>query len=301
MTHDHGLVSVPRGLSLQQACISGASCWLASCGWSSENPACLCRLPSVDFERRERSYVASTNTAIEWTDKTWNPTVGCNKVSPGCKHCYAEAITKRFHNRFPNGFAFTLHPERLEEPLRWRKSSRVFVNSMSDLFHEQMPLSFLQKIFEVMVHSPQHVFQILTKRHERMLELAPDLPWPNNVWMGVSVENQNYVHRVDYLREVPAAVRFLSCEPLLGPLQLDLKDIHWVIVGGESGLGHRPIEIDWVRHIRKQTRMNEVSFFFKQWGGRHPTAGGRTLDGRTWDEMPVAYSSHREHLKSASS
>jgi protein gp37 len=233
--------------------------------------------------------VASTNTTIEWTDKTWNPTVGCNKVSPGCKHCYAETITKRFRNHFPNGFEFTLHPERLDEPRRWRKPSRVFVNSMSDLFHERMPLAFLHKIFEVMEECPQHVFQILTKRHQRMVELAQQLPWSENVWMGVSVENQDYAHRVDYLRRVPAAVRFLSCEPLLGPLDLDLEGIHWVIVGGESGPGHRPIEADWVRSIRDQADASGAAFFFKQWGGLRPKSGGRDLDGRTYDEMPDAY------------
>lgn len=230
--------------------------------------------------------MASTKTAIEWTDKTWNPTVGCNKVSPGCKHCYAEAITKRFKNHFPNGFEFALHPDRLEEPKRWRKPSRVFVNSMSDLFHENMPPDFLKEIFRVMEECPKHVFQILTKRHERMLELAPELEWPENVWMGVSVENQDYVHRVDYLRRVPASVRFLSCEPLLGPLDLDLSGIHWVIVGGESGPKHRPVEADWVRSIRGRTEDAGAAFFFKQWGGRHPKAGGRELDGRTHDEMP---------------
>ncbi len=238
--------------------------------------------------------MASTKTAIEWTDKTWNPTVGCNKVSPGCKHCYAEALTKRFRNHFENGFTFTLHPERLDEPRRWRKPSRVFVNSMSDLFHERMPFEFLEEIFRVMEECPRHVFQILTKRHERLLELAPELDWPENVWMGVSVENQDYAHRVDYLRQVPAAVRFLSCEPLIGPLDLDLEGIHWVIVGGESGPKHRPIEVSWVRGIREQTHNAGAAFFFKQWGGIRPKAGGRELDGRTYDEMPGAYLVHNE-------
>ncbi len=238
--------------------------------------------------------MASTNTAIEWTDKTWNPTTGCNKVSPGCKHCYAEALTKRFRNHFENGFDFTLHPERLGEPRRWRKPSRVFVNSMSDLFHERMPFEFLEEIFRVMEECPRHVFQILTKRHERLLELAPELDWPENVWMGVSVENQDYAHRVDYLRRVPAAVRFLSCEPLIGPLDLDLEGIHWIIVGGESGPKHRPIEVSWVRDIREQTHAAGAAFFFKQWGGIRPKAGGRELDGRTHDEMPGAYLVHTE-------
>ncbi len=236
--------------------------------------------------------MSSTSTAIEWTDKTWNPTTGCNKVSPGCKHCYAETVTKRFTQHFPNGFEFTLRPERLEEPRRWRKPSRVFVNSMSDLFHERMPDRFLEEVFQVMAECPRHVFQVLTKRHERLLELAPELDWPRNVWMGVSVENQDYAHRADYLRRVPAAVRFLSCEPLLGPLRLDLEGIHWVIVGGESGRGHRPIEAGWVRAVRSQCREAGAAFFFKQWGGLRPKAGGRELDGRVHDEMPAAWAAH---------
>ena len=240
--------------------------------------------------------MASTHTGIEWTDKTWNPTTGCTKVSPGCKLCYAEAITKRFHTNFPNGFAFTLHPKRLYEPLKWRKPSRVFVNSMSDLFHEAMPLAFLQETFAVMEQAERHVFQILTKRSERLLELSSQLPWPNNVWVGVSVENQRYAHRVDALRQVPAHVRFLSCEPLLGPLELDLSGIHWVITGGESGPKHRPIEVDWVRSIREQCNLAEVAFFHKQWGGTRPKSNGRTLDGRTYDEMPSAWYQHVEQL-----
>lgn len=236
--------------------------------------------------------MASTSTAIEWTDKTWNPTTGCNKVSPGCKHCYAETITKRFHTNFPNGFRFTLHPERLGEPLKWRKPSRVFVNSMSDLFHEQMPISFLAQVFEVMRKADHHIFQILTKRHERLVELAPLLPWPDNVWMGVSVENQRYVNRVDYLRQVPAKVRFLSCEPLLGPLELDLTNIHWVITGGESGPKHRPIKEEWVRSIRDQCQEEGVAFFHKQWGGVRPKSNGRDLDGRLYDDVPPAWQKH---------
>ena len=233
--------------------------------------------------------MASTNTTIEWTDKTWNPTTGCNKVSPGCKFCYAEAITKRFHNNFPDGFKFSLHPERLNEPLKWRKPSRVFVNSMSDLFHEDMPFDFLSQVFEVMRKADQHVFQILTKRHERLVELAPLLPWPDNVWMGVSVENQKYAHRVDHLRQVPAKVRFLSCEPLLGLLELDLTGIHWVITGGESGPKHRPIKEEWVRSIRDQCKAADVAFFHKQWGGARPKSNGRLLDGELYEAMPAAY------------
>ncbi len=241
--------------------------------------------------------MSSTNTSIEWTDKTWNPTTGCNKVSPGCKHCYAEALTRRFHNHFPNGFEFTMHPERLNEPRRWRKPSRVFVNSMSDLFHERMPLDFLKEIFGVMAECPRHVFQILTKRHERLVQVAPELEWPKNVWMGVSVETQDYAHRVDHLRQVPAAVRFLSCEPLLGPLNLNLEGIDWIIVGGESGRGHRPIDAEWVRFLRAQARSGDAAFFFKQWGGIRPKAGGRELDGHVYDEMPYAWTRHLSGLE----
>jgi protein gp37 len=233
--------------------------------------------------------MSSTKTSIEWTDKTWNPTTGCTKVSPGCKFCYAEAITQRFAGSFPNGFQFTMHPIRLEEPKRWRTPSRVFVNSMSDLFHEEMPLEFLQQIFRVMKDCPQHIFQVLTKRHQRMLELAPLLEWAPNIWMGVSVETQKYTKRIDYLRNVPATVRFLSCEPLLGPLDLDLTGIHWVITGGESGQHHRPIEIDWVRSIREQCELMGVAFFHKQWGGRTPKSGGRELDGRIWEQLPTEW------------
>jgi protein gp37 len=178
--------------------------------------------------------MSSINTGIEWTDRTWNPTTGCDKVSPGCTHCYAEALTKRFHTNFPNGFDLTLHRNRLEEPKRWKKPSRIFVNSMSDLFHEEVPIDFLKEVFEVMRETPWHIYQILTKRDKRLVELAPQLEWSDNIWMGVSVENQNYVHRVDSLRQVDAKLRFLSCEPLLGPLQLDLNGIHLVIVGAKT-------------------------------------------------------------------
>jgi protein gp37 len=243
-----------------------------------------------------RRCVASTKTGIEWTDRTWNPTTGCTKVSPGCKFCYAETITKRFHSNFPNGFKFTLHPERLSEPLKWRKPSKIFVNSMSDLFHPDMPLEFLQQVFSVMERCPQHVFQILTKRHERMLELAPELPWPDNVWLGVSVETQKYVPRIDFLRRVPAKVRFLSCEPLLGPLDLDLRGIHWVITGGESGPKHRPIKEAWVKSIRDQCEAASVAYFHKQWGGVRPKSNGRELDGRTYDQMPSEWGRHLHRL-----
>jgi protein gp37 len=230
--------------------------------------------------------MANARTTIEWTDATWNPTTGCDKVSPGCKHCYAERITERFPQAFPQGFRFTLHPERLREPYRWRKPRRVFVNSMSDLFHERMPISFLLEVFRVMRETPWHTYQILTKRHQRLLELDPLIDWPENVWMGVSVENQEYAHRVDFLRQTGARVKFVSCEPLLGPLELDLRGIHWVIVGGESGPDHRPVDPAWVRSVRDQCQRAGVPFFFKQWGGRTPKSGGRLLDGRTWDEFP---------------
>lgn len=237
--------------------------------------------------------MSSTHTGIEWTDKTWNPTTGCNKVSPGCLHCYAEALTKRFPNNFKNGFDLTLHPERLEEPLKWRTPSRIFVNSMSDLFHEDVPLDFIKKVFQVIHATPWHIYQILTKRHERLLELASELEFHENIWLGVSVENQNYVHRIDFLRQVPVAVRFLSCEPLLDELNLDLTDIHWVIVGGESGQKHRPLKTEWVKDIHDQCQAAGVAFFFKQIGGRTSKAGGRLLDSRIWDEMPDAWKRHQ--------
>jgi protein gp37 len=240
--------------------------------------------------------MANIHSKIEWTDRTWNPTTGCSKVSAGCKYCYAEILTQRFTNHFVNGFQFTLHEDRLEQPLHWRKPNRIFVNSMSDLFHEDMPLEFLHRVFAVMRQCPQHIFQILTKRHERLLELSPLLEWSENIWMGVSVENQEYAHRVDYLRRVPAHVRFLSCEPLIGALELDLTGIHWVITGGESGAGHRPISADWVRAIRDQCLESGVAFFHKQWGGLTPKSGGRELDGVLWDDMPSAWTTHLQRL-----
>lgn len=232
-------------------------------------------------------------SAIEWTDATWNPVTGCTKISPGCKHCYAERLAHRLqamgNPRYRNGFAVTLHPDQLALPLRWREPRRIFVNSMSDLFHEAVPEPFIARVFDVMARAPWHVFQVLTKRAERLAALAPRLPWPPNVWQGVSVENAKYTSRVAYLQAVPAHVRFLSVEPLLGPIaRLPLEGIHWVIVGGESGPKHRPLDPAWVRDIRDQSLRAEVPFFFKQWGGIRPTSGGRTLDGRCWDEMPAA-------------
>jgi protein gp37 len=230
-------------------------------------------------------------SSIEWTDATWNPVTGCTKISPGCKHCYADRLAKRLQAmgqpRYRNGFSVTLQPDLLEEPLRWTKPKLVFVNSMSDLFHDAVPLAFIRRVFETMERADWHIFQVLTKRHERLATLAKDLPWPRNVWMGVSVESQEYVERIASLRKVSAAVRFLSVEPLLSPISfLPLRGIQWVIAGGESGPRARPMEPDWVRAIRDRCQAMRVPFFFKQWGGVHKAASGRTLDGRTWDEMP---------------
>jgi len=237
------------------------------------------------------SLAVGDQTAIEWTDATWNPVTGCTKISPGCKHCYAERLAVRLqamgNPRYRRGFAVTVHPDQLSLPLRWREPRRIFVNSMSDLFHEDVPDSFIRRAFDVMAEARWHVFQVLTKRSRRLAELAPRLPWPSNIWQGVSVENARYTRRITDLVKVPAAIRFLSIEPLLGPIaDLPLAGIAWVIVGGESGPGHRPIRAEWVRSIRHQCSDAEVAFFFKQWGGRTPKAGGRVLDGREWNEMP---------------
>lgn len=244
----------------------------------------------ISVERRER---VPQETAIEWTEATWNPITGCDQVSPGCAHCYAKTFAERWRgipgHHYEQGFDLRLWPERLEQPLRWRRPRMIFVNSMSDLFHEDISVAYIARVFDVMVRAPQHTFQILTKRHERLAELHPDLPWPNNVWMGVSIENRRFVKRADYLREVPAAVRFISAEPLLGPLEgLDLTGIDWLIAGGESGPRHRLVREDWVRALRDRCAVEGVAFFFKQWGGRTPKAGGRKLDGRTWGELPQA-------------
>jgi protein gp37 len=230
-------------------------------------------------------------TAIEWTDATWNPVRGCTKVSPGCKNCYALTFAERFRgvpgHPFEHGFDLRLVPEKLEDPLRWRAARRIFVNSMSDLFHEAVPLDYIRRVFDIAGRAPQHQFQILTKRSRRLIELAPELPWHPNVWMGVSVENAFYAGRATDLAQVPAAVRFLSVEPLLGPIPaLPLDGIDWVIVGGESGARARPLRREWVRQIRDQCRQRDVAFFFKQWGGRFPKSGGRELDGKEWNELP---------------
>jgi three-Cys-motif partner protein len=232
-------------------------------------------------------------SAIEWTDATWNPVTGCTKVSPGCKHCYAERLAMHLqvmgNPRYRQGFAVTLHPDQVTLPLRWRQPRRIFVNSMSDLFHETIPDEFIQHVFAVMAQAHWHTFQILTKRAQRLTTLAPHLPWPPNVWQGVSVEDAHYTWRIAHLQHVPSAIRFLSIEPLLGPIDaLPLEGVHWVIVGGESGPSHRPMAPAWVRAIRDQCVAASVPFFFKQWGGRTPKAGGHVLDGRVWVEMPAS-------------
>lgn len=231
-------------------------------------------------------------TSIEWTDMTWNPVTGCTKVSQGCKHCYAARMAKRLKamgtERYANGFDVTLHEDLLNAPLLWKRPRRIFVNSMSDLFHEQVPLEFIRRAFETMRTCDWHVFQILTKRSERLLELADKLQWPCNVWMGVSVEDMRVIKRVEHLAAVPAQVRFLSCEPLIGPLHdIPLAGIDWVIVGGESGPMARPMEEAWVEDIRDQCGRQRVAFFFKQWGGVNKHRTGRLLGGKTYDEMPA--------------
>ncbi len=233
------------------------------------------------------------HTAIEWTDATWNPVTGCSKISPGCKHCYAERLTKRLqamgNPRYANGFSVTLHPDQLWLPLRWRQPRRIFVNSMSDLFHEDVPEDFIHQTFAVMRRAEWHSFQILTKRASRLAVVGPRLPWPPNVWIGVSVESEPYVTRIAHLATIPAAVRFLSLEPLLGPIPaLPLDSIDWVIVGGESGPQARKMDEEWVRGIRDQCVRARIPFFFKQWGGCRPKANGRVLDGREWNQYPTA-------------
>jgi protein gp37 len=237
-------------------------------------------------------------TGIEWTDATWNPVTGCTKVSPGCAHCYAETFAERFRgvpgHPYENGFDLQLRPERLELPLEWKRPRLIFVNSMSDLFHPGVPDEYVARVFRTMEKAKQHTFQVLTKRPERAALLAPDLPWPDNVWMGTSVENQRWTCRIDALRQVPAAIRFLSCEPLLGPLELELGGIHWVIVGGESGPRARRMRPEWAEDIRDQCLAANVPFFFKQWGaynaeGRRVGKGraGRMLAGRNWASLPL--------------
>jgi protein gp37 len=235
----------------------------------------------------------SDKSAIEWTEATWNPVTGCDQVSPGCAHCYAKTFAERWKgvpdHPYEQGFRLKLWPQRLDHPFRWRKSRRIFVNSMSDLFHEQVPDDYIAQVFDVMVKADHHVFQVLTKREDRLGAIARELPWPPNVWMGVSIENRRFVHRADVLRLVPAKVKFISAEPLLGPLEgLDLSDIDWLIAGGESGPRHRRMDEEWLVDLRDRCGATGTAFFFKQWGGFRPKTGGRELRGRTWDEYPVA-------------
>ncbi len=230
-------------------------------------------------------------SSIEWTESTWNPLTGCTKISPGCKHCYAERMAVRLkamgQANYVNGFQLTLHVEALELPLRWKKPQTIFVNSMSDMFHARVPREFIFQAFDVMRRAHWHRFQVLTKRADRLVSLSEDLPWADNIWMGVSVEGESYTYRIDHLRETGAAVKFLSLEPLLGPLDnLKLDGIDWVIVGGESGPGARSMDPKWVISIRDQCVEAGVPFFFKQWGGVWKKRFGRTLEGRTWDQMP---------------
>ena len=231
------------------------------------------------------------NTKIEWTETTWNPVTGCTKISPGCMNCYAERMANRLFlmgsKRYRNGFKVTLHDEVVEAPLKWKKPQMIFVNSMSDLFLRDVPLSFIKDVFDVMGQAHWHTFQVLTKRADRLLELSRELPWGENIWMGVTVENRDYVQRIDCLRNTDAHIKFLSIEPLLGPIpNLDLSGIDWVIVGGESGPRARPLDPAWVLDIRDQCIDSGIPFFFKQWGGVQKKKAGRALDGRTWDEMP---------------
>jgi protein gp37 len=232
--------------------------------------------------------MAADHSGIEWTEATWNPTTGCTKVSPGCDRCYAERITQRFPKTFPNGFALTLRPELLDVPLRWKRPRMIFVNSMSDLFHADVPEAYLQLVFDVMKRTPQHTYQILTKRAERLARVAPRLDWPRNIWMGVSVESPAFAWRIEYLRRVPAAIRFVSAEPLLAPLQLNLAGIHWLIAGGESQPGCRPADASWFRDLRDECIQSGVAFFLKQLGGHPFKRGGAeaVLDGERWTEMP---------------
>jgi protein gp37 len=232
------------------------------------------------------------SSSIEWTEATWNPVTGCTKISPGCKHCYAERLSMRLQamgqRNYTNGFKLTLHENMLELPLRWKTPQVIFVNSMSDLFHKDVPVDFILRVFDVMQQANWHRYQILTKRSNRLLRLSALLPWGPHIWMGVSVENMDYKYRIDHLRETNARVKFLSLEPLLGPLpNLNLDGVDWVIVGGESGPGARVMLKPWVVDIRDQCYTAGVPFFFKQWGGVNKKRAGRMLDGRTYDQMPI--------------
>ena len=234
---------------------------------------------------------------IEWTDATWNPCTGCTKASPGCKNCYAEVMAKRLQGKkikeYVNGFQPTMHPSKLWAPNGWKKPKRIFVGSMTDLFHDAFPVSFIKDVFKVMNYNERHTFQVLTKRPERMAALAKDLLWTPNIWAGTSVENADYAYRIDFLRQVPCEIRFLSVEPLIGPIpELNISGISWVIVGGESGWGARKMEADWVRPIRDLCIASQTPFFFKQWGGTEKKTLGRELDGRIWNEFPLTTAIH---------
>lgn len=231
-------------------------------------------------------------SGIEWTEVTWNPLTGCSKISEGCKNCYAERMSARLRAmgvaKYQAGFTVTLHEHLLQQPLKWREPRVVFVNSMSDLFHEAVPASFIEAVFDVMSQTPRHTYQVLTKRAERAAQLGPHLHWTPNIWLGVSIESERWVHRLGHLKATEAHTKFLSLEPLLGPLPtLDVSGIDWVIAGGESGPGARPMDVDWVREIRDNCAAGGVPFFFKQWGGVHKKRTGRLLDGKTWDELPL--------------
>lgn len=243
-----------------------------------------------------------TKSRIEWTESTWNPVTGCTKISPGCAHCYAERMAERLRAmgqaNYRNGFELTLQPHMLEVPLRWKTPQRIFVNSMSDLFHEDVPLDYIHKVFDVMGRAHWHQFQVLTKRSERLMQRSPQLDWRANIWMGVSVESQKYAFRIDHLRNTDALVKFLSIEPLLGAIEcLDLRGIDWVIVGGESGPGARPMRREWVIDIRRQCRAARVPFFFKQWGGVNKKRNGRILYGKTYDEFPTSVPTTRAAMR----
>ena len=236
-----------------------------------------------------------TNSRIEWTQSTWNPVTGCSKVGPGCDNCYAERMAKRLQSmgvrRYRNGFKVTLQPDILQIPLKWKKPRRIFVNSMSDLFHEEIPDEYILETFGIMNRADQHVFQVLTKRSKRLLSLSSRIDWTSNIWIGVTVENDSYKRRVDDLRKIQAAIRFVSAEPLIGPIvDLDLSDIHWIIVGGESGPRSRTMNPEWARMIRDKCVLQGVPFFFKQWGGNRRKRNGRTIDGNIWNEYPHSYS-----------
>lgn len=267
---------------------------------NNETPPAYCDWHHEDHVCNWKGMLVSDKSAIEWTEATWNPTTGCDQVSAGCDHCYALTLAKRLKSMGSAkyqldgdprtsgpGFKLTVHDASLDVPRGWSAPRLIFVNSMSDLFHNDVPIEFIRKVLDVIRETPQHTYQVLTKRSKRLQRVASSLDWPTNLWMGVSVETSQYLFRIDHLRGVPAAVRFVSAEPLLGPLdRVDLEGIHWVIAGGESGPNARPAEQAWVTGLRDQCASAGVAFFFKQWGGRTPKAGGRELEGEVWDQLP---------------